>query len=215
MTYDSTTGVRTYSPRNVDGNWGARLSGDYQKTLDKKQRFILNSVTDVNYRNSVDYVSERSCVRNLNTSENLRLNMRLNQYILDLDVAVKYLHATSSRVNFHNINSFDFKYGASAQIPLPAGFAFAFATDLTLYHRMGYSDASLNDCHFVANARLSKSLLKGRLGLSLDAYDIFQGQSNVTRVLNAQGITETWHNSLPSYVMLQVIYKFSKQPSKK
>lgn len=139
--------------------------------------------------------------------------MRLNQYILDLDVAVKFLHATSSRANFHNINSFDFKYGASAQIPLPAGFAFA--TDLTLYHRMGYSDASLNDCHFVANARLSKSLLKGRLGLSIDAYDIFQGQSNVTRFLNAQGITETWHNSLPSYAMLQVIYKFSKQPSKK
>lgn len=213
MTYDSTTGVRTYSPRNVDGNWGAKISGDYQKTLDKKQRFILNSVTYVNYRNSVDYVSELSCVRNLNTGENLRLNMRLNQYILDLDVAVKYLQATSSRANFQNINSFDFKYGASAQIPLPAGFAFA--TDLTLYHRMGYSDASLNDCHFVANARISKSLLKGRLGLSLDAYDIFQGQSNVTRVLNAQGITETWHNSLPSYAMLQVIYKFSKQPSKK
>ena len=60
--------------------------------------------------------------------------------------------------------------------------------DLMLYHRMGYSDASLNDCHFVANARFSKSLLKGRLGLSHDAYDIFQGQSNVKRVLNAQGI---------------------------
>lgn len=161
----------------------------------------------------MDYVSELSQVRNLNTSENLRLNMRLNQYIFDLDVAVKYLHATSSRTGFQNINSFDFKYGASAQIPLSAGFAFT--TDLTLYHRMGYSDASLNDCHFVANARLSKTLLKGRLGLSLDAYDIFQGLSNVTRVLNAQGLTETWYNSLPRYAMLQVIYKFSKQPKKK
>ena len=213
MTYDAATGVRTYSPCNVDGNWGAKLSADYQKALDKKQRFVLNAVTGFNYRNSVDYVSELSQVRNLNTSENLRLNMRLNQYIFDLDVAVKYLHATSSRTGFQNINSFDFKYGASAQIPLSAGFAFT--TDLTLYHRMGYSDASLNDCHFVANARLSKTLLKGRLGLSLDAYDIFQGLSNVTRVLNAQGLTETWYNSLPRYAMLQVIYKFSKQPKKK
>ena len=80
---------------------------------------------------------------------------------------------------------------------------------------MGYSDASLNDYHFVANARLSKTLLKGRLGLSLDAYDIFQGVSNVTRVLNAQSLTETWYNSLPRYAMLQVVYKFSKQPKKK
>lgn len=212
MTYDATTGVRTYSPRNVDGNWGARVSADYQKTLDKKQRFVLNAATDFNYRNSVDYVSELSLVRNLGTSENLRLNMRLSQYIFDLDVAVKYLHVTSSRANFEDINSFDFKYGASAQIPLPAGFAFT--TDLTIYHRMGYSDASLNDCHFVANARLSKTLLRGRLGLSLDAYDIFQGLSNVTRVLNAQGLTETWHNSLPRYALLQVVYKFSKQPKK-
>ena len=74
---------------------------------------------------------------------------------------------------------------------------------------------ALNDCRFIANARISKSFLKGKLELTLDAFDIFHGLSNVTKVINAQGVTETWYNSLLSYAMLQVVYKFSKQPKKK
>ena len=212
MAYDAATGIRTYSPRNVNGNWQANLAGDYQKPLDKKQRFILTSVSDLSYRHSVDYVTERSTVRNLHAGESLHLNTRLKQCIFDLKVMVNYLHATSPDTSFRDINSFDFKYGASAQIPLPAGFAFS--TDLTFYQRTGYTDASLNDCHFVANARLAKSWLSGRLGVTLDAFDIFHGLSNVTKTINAQGITETWYNSLPSYAVLQIVYKFSKQPKK-
>lgn len=213
MDYDAATGVRTYSPRNVNGNWGTAFSVDYQQPLDQKKRFVLVSVTDANYRNSVDYVTERSSVRNLNLGESLRLNTRIKQYIFNLDVAVKYLHATSPRANFEEINSFDFKYSASAQVPLPADITFN--ADLTLYHRTGYTDPSLNDCRFIANARLSKSFFKGKLGLTLDAFDIFHGLSNVTKVINAQGVTETWYNSLPSYAMLQVQYKFSVAPKKK
>ncbi len=210
MDYDADRGVRTYSPRNVNGNWGANLNVDYQRPLDKKQRFILTSVSDIDYRNSVDYVTERSTVRNLNVGESLCLNARVGKYLFNLDVAAKYLHATSPRAHFEDINSFDFKYGASAQVPLPAGFSFD--ADLTLYHRTGYTDTSLNDCRFVANARLYKALLSGRLELTLDAFDIFHGLSNVTKVINAQGITETWYNTLPSYAMVKITYKFSKQP---
>ena len=213
MNYDAATGVRTYMPRNVNGNWGAKFSVDYQQPLDKKQRFVLTSVTDLGYRNSVDYVTERSSVRNLNVGESLRLNTRIKQSIFNVDLSVKYLHATSPRDHFETINSFDIKYSLSAQVPLPA--SIALSADVTLYHRTGYTDESLNDCRFVANARLARSFLKGRLGLSLDAFDIFHGLSNVTKTINAQGITETWYNVLPSYAMLQVVYKFSKQPKKR
>lgn len=213
MNYDALMGVRTYSPRNVDGNWASKFSVDYQQPLDKKQRLVLTSVTDVSYRNSVDFVTERSCVRNLNVGESLRLSTRISQNIFNFDVAVKYLHATSPHARFEDINSFDFKYSVSAQIPLPA--KIAFSTDLTLYHRTGYTDKSFNGCYFIANARLARSFLKSRIGLSIDAFDIFHGLSNVTKIINAQGITETWYNSLPSYAILQVVYKFSKQPRNK
>lgn len=211
MSYDTATGVRTYSPRNVDGNWSANFSMSYERPVDKKQ-VIFYSNTGLDYNNSVDYVTERSSVRNLTVNESLHLKLRVKQCIFDVSVGAKYLHAASERDNFTDINSFDLKYSASAQAPLLAGIALS--ADLTLYQRTGYSDASMNGCYFVANARLTKSLFKGCLGLTLAAFDIFQGLSNVTKVINAQGVTETWHNSLPAYAMLQVAYKFSKQPKK-
>lgn len=110
MNYDAATGIRTFTPRNVNGNWGANLSGDYQKPLDRKQRFILTSVTSLRYQNCVDYVTERSTVRNLNAATSLHLNSRIKQSIFDFNVAANYLHTTSPSVGFQDINSFDFKY---------------------------------------------------------------------------------------------------------
>ncbi len=212
MNYDAAAGVRTYSPRNVDGNWGALGRAHLIQTLDKKEQINLTSITELNFQNSVDYVTERSSVQNFTASETMRLNMRVKKHFIGVNTGVKYLHATSARNNFADINSFDFSYGMVGDFNLPA--EFMLSTGITMYHRRGYSDAGMNDNRLVADVHLSKSLMKRRLILSLDAYDIFRGQSNVTKVVNAQGQTETWHNSLPSYAMLRLTYKFSKKPKK-
>lgn len=213
MDYDETTGVRTFTPRNVNGNWSTGGSLDYNRPVDKKKQHIFSTNTGVDYLNSVDYVTVRSTVRSLSLRETLKLDLRFKNYLIGINATARYLHATSKRSGFTTINSVDLNYGATAQLPLPGGFNFS--TDLTLFHRMGYSDESMNDIRFVMNARLSKSLFKGRLGLTLDGFDIFQGLSNVYRQINAQGLTETWVNSLPSYAMLRISYKLSKQPKKK
>ena len=145
--------------------------------------------------------------------QNLRFNAKIKRVILDGSIGARYWHATSARKNFQTINSFDVTYGLNAQISLPAGFAFN--ADCKLYQREGYSDASMNDLRFVANARLEKTFLRGRLNVALEGYDIFGGLSNVTKVINAQGIVETWYNSLPSYAMIQVSYKLSQPPKKR
>ena len=49
----------------------------------------------------------------------------------------------------------------------------------------------------------------------MKAHDLLQQLSNTRRVLNAQGITETWYNTIPSYVMLSLTYRFAKLPKKK
>ena len=213
MDYDEATGVRTYTPRNVNGNWSTGGTLDYSRPVDKAKQHILSTSTGLDYLNSVDYVSVRSTVRNLTLRETVKLDLRFQNYLVGINATARYLHATSRRDDFTTINSVDLNYGVTAQLPLPSGFNLS--TDLTLFHRMGYSDESMNDVRFVMNARLSKSLLKGRLDLALDGFDLFQGLSTVYRQLNAQGVTETWVNSLPSYVMLRISYKMSKQPKKK
>lgn len=213
QTYDAATGVRTFSPRNVDGNWHAAARMFWERPFDKDRQTLFTSETKADFRNSVDYVTERSTVQNFAVQQNLRFNAKIKRVILDGSIGARYWHATSARKNFQTINSFDVTYGLNMQLPLPG--QFAFSTDCKLYQRAGYSDASMNDLRFVANAHLEKTFLRGRLNVALEGYDIFGGLSNVTKVINAQGIVETWYNSLPSYAMIQVSYKLSQPPKKR
>ncbi len=213
QTYDAATGVRTFSPRNVDGNWHAAARMFWERPFDKDRQTLFTSETKADFRNSVDYVTERSTVQNFAVQQNLRFNAKIKRVILDGSIGARYWHATSARKNFQTINSFDVTYGLNIQLPLPG--QFAFSSDCKLYQRAGYSDASMNDLRFVANAHLEKTFLRGRLNVALEGYDIFGGLSNVTKVINAQGIVETWYNSLPSYAMIQVSYKLSQPPKKR
>lgn len=197
----------------LDGNWAIGGTIDWNRPLDKKKQLLISSATRADYHNSVDYVSSRSSVRNLHLSEALKLSWRVKEMLFDLHLSGKYLHATSQRAQFTDINCFDFTYNIAAQVPLPG--AIALRADATLLHRTGYSDKSMNDVRFVANASLTRQLFNGRMSITLEGYDIFQGLSNVQRSLNAQGIVETWQNSLPSYGMLRLTYKLSKQPKQK
>ena len=213
QTYDVTTGVRTFSPRNVDGNWHAAARIFWERPFDKERQTLFTSETKADFRNSVDFVTERSTVQNFAVQQNLRFNAKIKRVILDGSIGARYWHATSARNNFQTINSFDVTYGLNIQLPLPG--QFAFGTDCKLYQRAGYSDASMNDLRFVANAHLEKTFLRGRLNVALEGNDIFSGLSNVTKVINAQGIVETWYNSLPSYAMIRISYKLSKSPKKR
>lgn len=213
QTYDAATGVRTFMPRNVDGNWHAAARMFWERPFDKDRQTLFTSETKADFRNSVDYVTERSTVQNFAVQQNLRFNAKIKRVILDGSIGARYWHATSARKNFQTINSFDVTYGLNMQLPLPG--QFAFSTDCKLYQRAGYSDASMNDLRFVANAHLEKTFLRGRLNVALEGYDIFGGLSNVTKVINAQGIVETWYNSLPSYAMIQISYKLSQPPKKR
>ena len=213
QTYDTATGVRTFMPRNVDGNWHAAARMFWERPFDKERQTLFTSETKADFRNSVDYVTERSTVQNFAVQQNLRFNAKIKRVILDGSIGARYWHATSARKNFQTINSFDVTYGLNIQLPLPG--QFAFGTDCKLYQREGYSDASMNDLRFVANAHLEKTFLRGRLNVALEGYDIFGGLSNVTKVINAQGIVETWYNSLPSYAMIRVSYKLSQPPKKR
>ena len=110
-------------------------------------------------------------------------------------------------------SSTDFNYGIEAQIGLP--WDIHLSTDITMFSRRGYDDASMNDDNLVWNARLSKSMLNGNLTFAIDGFDILRQLSNIRRTVNGQGFTETWYNTMPSYVMAHIVYRLNKQPKKK
>ena len=221
MVYDPQTGIRTYRPENINGNWDAGAAFHFTQALDKEQRFFLTTKTDASFANSVDYLSladavesTRSEVRSLVLSENLALNYKWKNYSIGLRADVRYTNATSPRTDFTTINVADFNYGVNAQLNLP--WNFSLSTDLTMYSRRGYEDRTMNSNDLVWNARLTNaSLLHGNLIFTLDGFDILGQLSTVRRTLNAQGRTETWYNTVPRYAMLHIVYRLNIEPKKR
>ena len=70
----------------------------------------------------------------------------------------------------------------------------------------------MNTNQLVWNARVSKSLMKGSLIVAVDGYDILGNVKSIFYNISEQGRTETWVNSIPSYVMLSLRWNFSKKP---
>ena len=107
-----------------------------------------------------------------------------------------------------NLDTWDFSYGASANVQMP--WNMMLATNIDMNSRRGYSDASMNTNELIWNAQLSQSFLKGNaLTLSLQFYDILKQKSNFSRMIDAYRRTDTEYNSVNSYAMLHVIYRLN------
>lgn len=216
--YDASTGRRTYRPENVSGNWS--LDGEFTLTqpLGPKRRFRLTNETALRYNHNVDLTGEglsveRSVVRWFTTGETLRGEYRQKSWRVSGRLGVDWLTANSARESFETVSTTNWTAGVAGQVTLPLDIELA--TDVTLYARRGYSDASMNTTDWVWNARLSRSFLRGKpLTVSLEGFDLLHSLDNVTRTLNAQGRTETRRNVLPNYVMLHLSYRFNLNPKK-
>ena len=216
--YDRATGVSTWMPKNINGNWNTYESVQYSMPFGKKESFQFQTVTTSSYVYSVDYASEsetleRSVVNNLTLGEQLALSYRVGKHTFGIRGGLSWLNSRSAREGYDNISAFDITAGANATLNLPMNWQIT--TDLNLYNRSGYSDHTLNTTNWVWNASLAKTLLRGNLTFRLNAVDILKQISNVQHTVNAQGRTETWVNSQPRYVMLHVVYRFNVMPKKK
>lgn len=220
LTYDRTTGTYITQPRNANGNWDASIDGTYSRSLGKGFRGWLYAYTRLYYRNSVDFAwvtddagNGRSSVRNLRLTENIKGSYNFDNIRLEGHAQAIWAYATSPRADFATMSSVDFQYGLKTTIHLP--WDLEIATDITMYSRRGYDDASMNTDDLVWNLRLSKSMLpKRNLVLSLDGFDILGQLSDVRRTVDSQGRTETWYNTVPRYFMARIAYRLNIAPKK-
>ena len=68
----------------------------------------------------------------------------------------------------------------------------------------------MNTNELLWNAQISQTFLKGKnLSVMLQFYDILHQQSNFSRQLDAWSRRDTWYNSINSYAMLHVTYRFN------
>lgn len=229
--YDPQTGVRTYRPENVDGNWTTDGGYTFHCSLDSTKKLNLDIPFHITYAQSVDLVGVTTIstpAPSLSTVHRLALSLSptfkadIGKHHFDLTCQPVWERYTGDRSSLPlgggrgerpNFNAFTCRTTLSAILKLP--WKLDLSTDLSLYTRTGYADKSLNTNDLVWNARLTRPFFKGKLLVMLDGFDILGQLSNVTRTLNAQGRTETYTNVMPRYALLHVVWRFNKQPVKK
>lgn len=218
--YDAETGVTTSMAQNINGNWQTHVTVGYACSLDKKQKWTFDVSATETFQNSVDFqqtslmpTSAKSEVKNWFMQGNVALAYHCKLFNAALKSAVDWQHATSKLTGFQTINSINHLYTFTNQWSLP--WNMVIDTDLTYYVRSGYADHSMNSHEWIWNMAVSKRMLKSKaLSLKLSGHDILAQRRSIVRTLNAQGRTETWHNVVPRYFMLSLVYHFSKSPRK-
>lgn len=215
--YDRNSGVTTYRPENVDGNWNTDANFSFGIPFGPNYMFNFNSSSYGQFLNSVDYASQtaalqQSVVENTTLSQTFSLSGMIHKHQVTLSGGFAWQNSYSKQHIFNTINGFDTNATASYRIGLESGWEFN--TNLNLFARAGYNDPNLNVNTWLWNASVQKAWLKGKLITRLDAVDILGQNQPITRTVNAQGITENWVSCMPRYAMLHLIYKFDLMQNK-
>lgn len=220
LTFDKSTGVSTIKPQSVNGNWKTNFSTGYTQAIDKAHKWTIDNQFSANYNHNVDLAtvegytdSQRSIVHNYQLDDNIKLNFRPDdKNEICLHAGGTYNIIKGERSGFEDIKAGDYRVGMNAQVALP--WKFNLTSDITMFARRGYQSDEMNTTDWVWNAQLTRSFLKGRLISKLSGFDILHQLSNTQYAVNAQGRTERWHNSIPSYVMLSLAWSFNVNPKK-
>ena len=214
FTYNPTTGVYTYKPQNVKGNWYGNIGLYDTFPLDNKNNFTLVNAIVYSYNHNVDFTGmtgqAESILSKMNNhwlEDNLSLNYQKGGLTCSLVGEMKWRYAYSRRENFSTIRTLDFNYGMLGSYKFK--FGLETGMDLKMFSRRGYSDPLINANDLICNVYISKSFLKGKLAAKLEGYDIFHQLKSISYEINGQGKTETRFNAIPNYLMLHLIYKMN------
>lgn len=215
--YNQKTGAYTSMQDNINGMWYEKLEVGRTQFLDKPRRLTLEARISETCNRSVDFAiatndntSNKNKVNNLDLEGALRLSYQFGKLTTTLDGNVHWVHSSSSQPDYETLKLWDYQYGAILNYTLP--WNITIATDIRMYSRRGYSFSEMNTDDLVWNAILSRSFFKGRLTAKLTAIDILHQLSNKENRITPQGHSETWHNSIPRYVIFSLAWKFSKNP---
>ena len=219
VTYNEQTGGRITRPENINGDWNVMLGGMYNQSIDTTGVWFVNTFTNLSYSNHVGYVSlapdynsQKNTTKNTTVGERLSLSYRptwgLWSTEFEIDGSVTYNHVRNELQTQGNSDTWEFSYGGTVSITAPWGTSLSM--DLHNRSRRGYDDKSMNNNEMIWNAQISQGFLKGRaLTVSFQLYDILQQQSNFSRMISAMQRNDTWYNSINSYAMVHVVYRFN------
>jgi len=202
-------GVNTYQTINLNGNWNTGVYGGYSTKI-KPIKTRLGIGLNGNYNNSNSYLNSV-----LNTSRNTSVGLRLDlDYYKDSVIELSYnisptYNISSSSVNALAVNKFLMtRQEFEAVYTFWKGIDLGFSFNWLLREKTDAQDKNNNI--FLANAFLSKSILKNRsLNIRLEGNDLFNRNVGFSRSAYDNYITESTYNNIRRYFLLKLAWNFT------
>ena len=155
-----------------------------------------------------------SIVNSFQLGGTLRGNYRRKDWHADAIAHMDWSNVRSSALSSPKQNFFQYHYGMTMTKSLTNNIDFK--TELTMWSRRGFIDTTMNDDQLLFNLLLTYSFGKIKQWIiKMEGHDILKQVNSVRTVMNAQGRTETWYKTIPSYWMLRLQYQFKKPPKKR
>lgn len=214
--YNEITGGRITRPENINGNWNANASFNFNTAISRDMRFHLNANTQGGLTNSVGYVYRsktketiKNRTRGSRINQSLRISYRNDWLEVSANGNIRYNHSRSTNTSASNLDTYTFSYGMQTTMNFP--WNMSFRTEISENSRRGYTDASMNTNELIWDFQISQRLLpKRNLTISLRATDVLNQRDEVNRNISSTSRTDSRTANIRSYFLMTVNYRFGK-----
>ncbi len=202
------TGAQLTRPENVNGYYNVNMFTTYARPFNNR-KYVISANTMVNYNNNISLVDgERTIGKNWLYTQGA--NFEFNIPWLELVTGVRYnLNYADFRDAGQSVtNQSTWTLSSDARFDFGAGFIFRWDFDYLL--NQGLAEGVQQNIALL-NASLEKEIFKNKNGvIRLAGFDILKQNTNVSRSINSNFITDTRTNRLTQYFMLSFTYRLNK-----
>lgn len=211
--YDTETGGRTVTPKNINGRWNATASLVYNKTFGDGTFSISEHLSGA-YNNNVAYLynsklkeDEINVANRLMLKESFDCNFRRGWFEFTLNLSADGTDERSLLRPEMNQRPYTLRAGLTSLVIFP--WKMRITTSFYTIAQRGYKYASFNRDYYVLDANLSQTLIKKKLTLRVEAHDILRQLPSMTRNFTSERRSIVTYNGVNSYVIARLVYQFA------
>ncbi len=192
---------------NTNGNYNLNGRISISRPISKEESYnAIHSSSSIRYSKSSSFINKKQNFSNrLTLSERLSLNFSIED-LLEMRVGGDIGYHKTVYTLQKSQNTSYFNYGSSLNLNFQLPWNLEFETDFRYSGNSGLS-AGYNQNIAKWNASISKYLFKKQQGeIRLAGFDLLNQQTNITRNITSESISDVRTNELPQYFLLSFIY---------
>jgi Outer membrane protein beta-barrel family/Carboxypeptidase regulatory-like domain len=193
--------------QNADGYYNASGFYHFSKPF-QKRKYTLDLNGNLNYTNDISFInSKRNTGKNFVTTQGLNFDVRLNDWLeIGAGGNFTYNQTKNSLTPQANTEVRTYTISSNGKIYFPAKIVLNY--DLNKTFNRGYG-VSANP--FIINGYLERQFSKNnQFSIRLQAYDLLNQNTSISRTVNANSITDTRTNRLGQYFMISFNFRLQK-----